>query len=174
MAKYTEVSKMVEAKEGEPFDLTVPKADDSEFDPYMEARLTQNKVIIGELQEIKNGIGNMNAYFRKMTQYLISLLETDIAKPVSVDTLDSKKGKDYTKKIEETHQTKKRMINKEETALIEGTSIKLQTEKAVLLEFGEKEVWIPKSTIHSEFDPSTKSFVIDKWVLEKNKIGVDA
>ncbi|MFX1327645.1 MAG: hypothetical protein ACFE91_05805 [Promethearchaeota archaeon] len=53
-------------------------------------------------------------------------------------------------------------------------AIKGVSNKALLIQFENGiEVWIPKSTIHSEFNDIknlTQSFNIDSWVLEKNKI----
>ena len=53
--------------------------------------------------------------------------------------------------------------------------IKVESPKALLitLDTGE-EFWTPKSTIHSEYDVNNKTdlqkFVVDKWIIEKNKI----
>jgi len=56
---------------------------------------------------------------------------------------------------------------------IEGI-IKGETEKALLLKTtNDSEFWIPKSTIKSEYHPekaSKQSFLIDSWIIEKNKI----
>ncbi|TXT58146.1 MAG: hypothetical protein BAJALOKI2v1_430013 [Promethearchaeota archaeon] len=54
-------------------------------------------------------------------------------------------------------------------AIIEG-----ETEKALLLNFeGKEPTWIPKSTIHSEFQTEKgieQNFLIEVWVLKKNNI----
>ena len=53
--------------------------------------------------------------------------------------------------------------------------IKVESPKALLitLDTGE-EFWTPKSTIHSDYDVNNKTdfqkFVVDKWIIEKNKI----
>jgi hypothetical protein len=53
--------------------------------------------------------------------------------------------------------------------------LKVESPKALLitLESGE-EFWIPKSTVHSEYKVDNKEnlqkFIIDKWIIEKNKI----
>jgi len=53
--------------------------------------------------------------------------------------------------------------------------LKVESLKALLitLETGE-EFWIPKSTIHSNYDVESKekyqAFIVDKWIIEKNKI----
>ncbi|MFX1234750.1 MAG: hypothetical protein ACFFBY_09345 [Promethearchaeota archaeon] len=51
--------------------------------------------------------------------------------------------------------------------------IKGESNKAILIEFGaNKEIWIPKSTIHSQYIPKkcNQTFLIENWILEKNKI----
>ena len=49
-----------------------------------------------------------------------------------------------------------------------------ETEKALLINFNSgKEIWIPKSTIHCQYNPKQKlvqKFLIDNWVLKRNKI----
>ncbi|MDX1798718.1 MAG: hypothetical protein R3255_08720 [Candidatus Lokiarchaeia archaeon] len=61
-----------------------------------------------------------------------------------------------------------------DTIEIEAT-IKVESPKALLitLDSGE-EFWIPKSTIHSEYDvtekTTTQKFIVDKWVIEKHVI----
>ena len=56
---------------------------------------------------------------------------------------------------------------------IEGI-IKSETEKALLLEMNnDNEFWIPKSTIKSKYksiEGAKQSFIIDSWILEKNKV----
>ena len=55
---------------------------------------------------------------------------------------------------------------------VEGKVIS-QTDKAVLINFQESEVWIPKSTIHSHYsalDTSSQFFMIENWVLKKNNL----
>ena len=53
--------------------------------------------------------------------------------------------------------------------------IKVESPKALLitLESGE-EFWIPKSTVHTPYDANNKidpqEFIVDKWIIEKNKI----
>jgi len=55
-------------------------------------------------------------------------------------------------------------------------SIKAETGKALLIVFNNgQEVWIPKSIIHSKFlsdSSSDQEFIINSWILEKNKIAV--
>ncbi|TFF97378.1 MAG: hypothetical protein EU541_08340 [Promethearchaeota archaeon] len=52
--------------------------------------------------------------------------------------------------------------------------IRRATKKALLIQFQDGlEAWIPKSTVHNDFSTETdhlQSFLIDKWVLEKNQV----
>lgn len=56
---------------------------------------------------------------------------------------------------------------------IEGL-IKGESEKAMLIKFdSNKEVWIPKSAIHSRYvlrKNNTQTFVIENWILKKNNL----
>ena len=65
-------------------------------------------------------------------------------------------------------------VDKEKTS-IKG-SIKAETDKALLIVFNNgQEVWIPKSIIHSKFlsdSSSDQEFIVNSWILEKNKIAV--
>ena len=53
-------------------------------------------------------------------------------------------------------------------------AIKGETEKALLITFESgQEIWIPKSTIHCQYSPKklfSQSFLIDNWILNRNKI----
>ena len=64
----------------------------------------------------------------------------------------------------------KETLRIEDITEIEGFQ-KGETEKALLIVFGDKEVWIPKSTIHAQ-SPQGESdiFQIDSWVLKKNQV----
>jgi len=64
-----------------------------------------------------------------------------------------------------------------EVSQIKGV-IEGETEKALLIQFNEdKEVWIPKSIIRSEYDTSvkvsTQNFLIDNWILKRNNINTN-
>ncbi|MHA2008430.1 MAG: hypothetical protein ACW99L_07775 [Promethearchaeota archaeon] len=52
--------------------------------------------------------------------------------------------------------------------------IKVESPKALLIALeSDEEFWIPKSTIHNEYNLRNKDlqeFTIDKWIIEKNKI----
>lgn len=56
-----------------------------------------------------------------------------------------------------------------------NAKIKVESSKALLIDLDSgEEFWIPKSTIHSEYDVNQKDkyqeFRVDKWIIEKNKI----
>ena len=72
--------------------------------------------------------------------------------------------------VEEISIPKKKGV---ETHLISG-SIKGETDKALRILFdGEKEIWIPKSTIHSSYSSDSdkpQTFNIDTWILKKNDL----
>ena len=76
------------------------------------------------------------------------------------------KGNTFTESLSQNNQSRN-MTN------VNG-AIKGQTEKALLIAFDSgQEIWIPKSTIHSDFYPDmkvTQTFLIDRWILERNKI----
>jgi len=64
-----------------------------------------------------------------------------------------------------------------EVSQIKGV-IEGETEKALLIQFNEdKEVWIPKSIIRSDYDTSVKvsiqNFLIDNWILKRNNINTN-
>jgi hypothetical protein len=73
---------------------------------------------------------------------------------------------------EETSEEKIEPVIKE-TAVLAG-ACEGETEKALLIAFeGNKAIWVPKSTIHSDFDSESKKaqkFEIDTWILKKNKV----
>ncbi|MFW9930275.1 MAG: hypothetical protein ACFFD1_12845 [Candidatus Thorarchaeota archaeon] len=59
-----------------------------------------------------------------------------------------------------------------EIAQIHGI-IKGKSNKALLISFDGNEMWFPKSVIHSDYSSEKEvdqSFLIDKWILNKNKI----
>ncbi len=64
-----------------------------------------------------------------------------------------------------------------EVSQIKGV-IEGETEKALLIQFNEeKEVWIPKSIIRSDYNTSvkdsTQDFLIDNWILKRNNINAN-
>lgn len=72
--------------------------------------------------------------------------------------------------VEETIEHDKTKVN-QVSGYIEG-----ETAKALLINFpNDKKFWIPKSKIHSSYNPSngeSQSFLIDTWILEKNKVSI--
>ncbi|MFX0026146.1 MAG: hypothetical protein ACFE8M_07000 [Candidatus Hermodarchaeota archaeon] len=75
----------------------------------------------------------------------------------------------YKEAIEEQPSMKKVPIMTQ----IEGL-IRAESNKAILIKFkSNKELWIPKSTIHSEYIPrknNIQSFLIENWILKKNNL----
>jgi len=65
--------------------------------------------------------------------------------------------------------------SKDDLTTVQGI-ITGETEKAVLLKLDSgAENWFPKSTIKSEYSPeqvTSQTFLIDSWIIEKNKIAV--
>ena len=63
--------------------------------------------------------------------------------------------------------------NENDASQINGV-IEGETEKALLIQFNnDKEIWIPKSVIRSNYDSSndiSQNFIIDNWILKKNNI----
>ena len=56
-----------------------------------------------------------------------------------------------------------------------SAKIKKYTDKALLLVFKNGlEAWVPRSTIHNEYDENesenSQDFLIDTWLLKKNNI----
>jgi antitoxin component YwqK of YwqJK toxin-antitoxin module len=48
-----------------------------------------------------------------------------------------------------------------------------ETEKAILIEFDNKEIWVPKSTINNHYHPRKnllQKFLINNWFLKKNNL----
>jgi len=74
-------------------------------------------------------------------------------------------------KIISKDQLKTGKANKART--IRG-EIQKATDKALLIQFQDGlEAWIPKSTVHNNFsteNPQLQSFLIESWILEKNKV----
>ena len=70
--------------------------------------------------------------------------------------------------VKESIETSENDVSKI-NGVIEG-----ETEKALLIQFNkDKEIWIPKSVIRSNYDSSndiSQNFIIDNWILKKNNI----
>jgi hypothetical protein len=61
MGKFESI-RIVEAEEGEAFDLQVPKGQDKkDFDKYSEAMILQNKVIIELLKQVRDNLEKLNS-----------------------------------------------------------------------------------------------------------------
>lgn len=67
-------------------------------------------------------------------------------------------------------------VNEKKVSQIEGL-IKNSTDKALLINFNnDKEIWIPKSTIKSNYkteEDSNQTFLIAEWILKKNNLIID-
>ncbi len=92
----------------------------------------------------------------------------------SIETRPIEKSIDQTIEIKsKISNSSSQNIPSNDMTTIMGT-IKGKTAKALLITFKTgQEIWIPKSTIHSEFNPeitSIQSFLMDNWVLKRNKI----
>ena len=81
-------------------------------------------------------------------------------------------SKDRHDELEKAIDDIKEISNDDQNYSEMSGQIKGETEKALLILFTNgKEVWLPKSTIHSKYDSlqiSTQKFLIDRWILEKN------
>jgi len=60
-----------------------------------------------------------------------------------------------------------------------SAQVRKYTEKALLLAFGSgSEIWIPRSTIHNDYDEKNKSnfqnFLIDTWIFKKRQVEKDS
>ncbi|MFX1569837.1 MAG: hypothetical protein ACFFCV_15905 [Promethearchaeota archaeon] len=77
---------------------------------------------------------------------------------------------------ENVYNNKKYSENKNNSSKVQSVNgiIKGETNKALLIQFDNgTEIWIPKSRIHSSFDKNkneNQEFMIDDWILEKNKV----
>ena len=77
-----------------------------------------------------------------------------------------------TSPINSELKEKKEYLSDDAISKVSG-KVKGETDKALLIEFGSGvEAWIPKSRIHSteEIDGVMKTFGIEDWILQKNKI----
>ncbi|TFG03501.1 MAG: hypothetical protein EU542_02145 [Promethearchaeota archaeon] len=113
---------------------------------------------------------------------LIHLIEEKV---VYSTTYIKNKFKDKTneKQIENYgFEENKNLIYEEKNKLLKNISriraiLTNETEKAILLQFeANKTYWIPKSSIHNQYLPRKnfhQYFLIDNWVLKKNKISLN-
>ncbi|MFX0024530.1 MAG: hypothetical protein ACFE9S_19605 [Candidatus Hermodarchaeota archaeon] len=74
---------------------------------------------------------------------------------------------------EGNHFIEEEDVKQDEIKIVKG-SIKKETNKALLIQFDNNiEIWIPKSKIRSGFENTKdiiQKFIIDSWILNKNKI----
>jgi hypothetical protein len=107
---------------------------------------------------------NENKYMKKADSYKNSQLENS-----------------FERNMNSVSQQTEKMISKaisnntlfDDVSNIDGI-ISGESEKALLINFNSgKEIWIPKSTIHCQYTPKknlVQKFLIDNWVLKRNKI----
>lgn len=82
------------------------------------------------------------------------------------------------KKQEEPELTVIEEINSDSKIMEVKGVITGETDKAVLLKLNSgAENWFPKSTIKSQYSPereTSQTFLIDSWIIEKNKINIES
>ena len=119
-----------------------------------------------------------HVFNEKIAHSTVSSVNGSSNKPIGADTNTKKTGLSITEETidiaQPSHpQVSKQQLDEPETVKIEGVR-KGETEKALLIEFeGKREIWIPKSTIRSNYDARTdfkQQFTIDTWILIKNKV----
>ena len=105
------------------------------------------------------------------TEVLRMLLEhafqKKVIKSTEVKKREEKPKKKKSQKIAKADEEEDEQQTVRETAVLMGLC-KGETEKALLIAF-----WIPKSTIHSDFNPnenSSQKFEIDAWILKRNNL----
>jgi len=92
--------------------------------------------------------------------------------PVPSDTDLADLGLDSAPDTELLHDSSDNVHDEpalEDTAVIKA-AINGSTDKAIKVSYNGKDVWLPKSKIHSQFDANKKeaqSFIIEKWLLKK-------
>ncbi|MGV9174117.1 MAG: hypothetical protein ACOC44_05450 [Promethearchaeia archaeon] len=100
------------------------------------------------------------------------ILNEKIVYATTPGTIRSSIEKASSESTEEETEGEKRTFTQGKSRL--DGAITGKTAKALLIRFeGGKEEWIPKSTIHSEYENEEgviQPFLIDNWVLEKNGI----
>jgi len=100
-------------------------------------------------------------------------VEEEVISPEEPESSKTSRNKPIKKKANERATPNKPDMEAKDIISVKAV-VQRTTEKAVLLQFESgQEVWIPKSTIHSESDEQkedSQSFLIDKWVLENNNI----
>jgi len=112
---------------------------------------------------------NNTAKNKSMKKNFFDKLSQDVNNDTMVESHDSPPDIDIitTPIDQKTRDFTKEKIN------VDG-SIQGETKKALLIQFNSgDELWIPKSTIHGKYVPKKnkdQKFLIDDWILKKNKI----
>ncbi len=97
-------------------------------------------------------------------------------KPPTIILESSNEITQIEENIEDAEQKEKLIVKKEQKDMaMVSARVKKHTEKALLLVFENGlEAWVPRSTIHKEYDENesenVQEFLIDTWILEKNNI----
>ncbi len=115
-------------------------------------------------------VNSKNGSFKKPAGEKSNAIKTDLFVTEEINGISEPKS-------QITSQTPFLQVEKvnldDETAKVGGIC-EGKTEKALLILFESgKQIWIPKSTIRSEYDPessATQQFTIDTWVLKKNEV----
>jgi hypothetical protein len=90
-----------------------------------------------------------------------------------IENQTSEELKENQKESENTFVEEEIIKNNKEKLFVNGI-IKSESLKALLIAFDKKEIWMPKSLIHSQYDNSNnqkqQNLLIEKWILTKNQI----
>ncbi|MGQ4876528.1 MAG: hypothetical protein ACP6IY_20885 [Promethearchaeia archaeon] len=126
------------------------------------------------------------------TKFLILLLEHILNEKIEFATSPKKEKGEIQKRLKtekeygifSEHITSKDGLQVVETTIYDlslgnvtvKAKIRVESPKALLIELESgEELWIPKSAIHSNYDNKSKKkvfqdFVVNQWVIDKNKI----
>ena len=126
-----------------------------------------------------------HVFEEKITRSTVNSKNNSVKKPVSVENYPPESELTVTEEIHGKIKPKIQSLSQksfpqaekvnldDETAILTGVC-EGKTDKALLILFESgKQIWIPKSTIRSEFDQEssdTQKFTIDTWVLKKNAV----
>ncbi|MHA1150034.1 MAG: hypothetical protein ACTSR8_17500 [Promethearchaeota archaeon] len=107
----------------------------------------------------------------KKTNRISQNIEVSYKEITNEDFLEEIEDSQPPKKIKTLKSTQNKPMK--ERSNVDGAIIG-ETQKALLIEFNPgNEIWIPKSTIHSNYVPQknfSQKFLIDTWILKKNEI----
>lgn len=142
---------------------------------------------------LKFKIGN---YKKKLqfpnTIFLVKLLEHILDEKIEFATSGTYETKDRREKIDESEYSvfSEHIKAKDGLHVIETTEydaskdrmeinakIKVESEKALLIALDTgNEFWVPKSTIHNDYDTNDKAnfqkLLVDRWIIDKNMIQI--